>query len=125
MTVINPATGQQAIDNSLDVQRRWPDTSQQRTSTKLTGPDAVGAAPANVINLPEAAVRIVNIQSVVTATGAAGAILAPIEGTHYLLVNGGTQLRNPSAVDFTLETWTVEYDRASVAGGNSQVTPGP
>ena len=111
------------ITNALDVGRKIPASALESAKVKLAGPDAVGAAPANVINLPEAAERIIDVRSTVTASGAAGAILAPIEGTHYELIQNGTQLRNPSAVDFSAETWLIEYERRADQGGQSSVTP--
>jgi len=111
------------ITNSSDVGRKIPESALAQTQVKLTGPDAVGAAPANVIDLPERAARIICIQSTVTATGAAGAVLVPIAGTHYELIAAGTKLKNPSAVDFSAETWVIDYEREADQGGQSTVTP--
>lgn len=126
------------LDNATDVGRKVPSTSvSPRLLTELkgvfpesiTGPDAVGAAPANVVTLSHPAEEIVAILSTVTASGAAGAILRPIEGTHYNLANnsqGVAELTNPSAVDFTTETWLVLYRRQTRDrdfGGQSTVSP--
>jgi len=127
------------LDNSIDVGRKIPSSALSATvltelegtvQEKIVGPDAVGAAPANVRVLSRPVHSIVSILSVVTATGAAGAILAPIDGTHFELLasnaDGVGQLTNPSAVDFKLETWIVTYKAdapAETQGGDSSVTP--
>ena len=127
------------LNNQGDTQRKTPSTTlSPRVLTslegiiaeKITGPDAVGAAPANVRTLSRPATEVVSILSYVTATGGAGAVLAPIEATHWTLIGsnvaGVAQLTNPSIVDFKLETWLVLYkpdDPEETIGGQSSITP--
>jgi len=111
------------LTNFSDTGRKIPDTALAAAKVKLTGPDNLAATPANIIQLPEAAERIIDVRSTVTASGAAGAVLVPIEGTHYQLSGDGLSLTNPSGVDFSAETWLIEYERSAVAGGQSSVTP--
>jgi len=117
MTVATDRT----IDNALDVGRKIPATALELRVEKIAGPDAVGAAPANAVTLSQRASSIVDIRSTVTASGAAGAVLAPLAGTHYGLQ--GAVLTNPSAVDFSAETWLVTYLADADQGGQSSVTP--
>jgi hypothetical protein len=127
------------ITNSSDTERKYPSTTlSPRVLTSLegsvqesiAGPDAVGAAPANVVTLSRPARAIQSIQSYVTATGVAGAVLFPLSGTHWnaVLSNaaGVAQLTNPSIVDFSAETWVVTYqpdDAEETVGGQTTVTP--
>ena len=41
----------------------------------------------------------------------------------YELIAAGTKLKNPSAVDFSAETWVIDYEREADQGGQSTVTP--
>lgn len=128
------------IDNSIDVGRKVPTTSladrvltslEGHVVESLAGPDAVGAAPANKIVLSRPATEIAFIMSYVTATGAAGAILFPIDGTHWNFVGedpqegGNASLTNPSITDFSAETWVVAYrplQAEGTIGGQSSVS---
>lgn len=132
-------SAQRTINNQGDVARKTPSTSlsprvltslEGHIAESIAGPNAVGAAPANEVVLSRPARAVVAILSTITATGAAGAILRPIAGTHYNLIgsdaNGVARLVNPSAVDFTLETWLVLYqpdEPEETVGGQSSVTP--
>jgi len=127
------------INNSSDTGRKTPSTTlSPRVLTSLegsvqesiAGPNAVGAAPANVVVLSRPARAIQSIQSYVTATGVAGAVLFPLPTTHWVAllsnVNGVAQLTNPSIVDFSAETWVVTYqpdDAEETIGGQSSITP--
>jgi len=133
MTVATDRT----INNLGDTGRKTPSTTlSPRVLTSLegvilesiAGPNAVGAAPANVVTLARPARAIVAVLSTVTATGAAGAILRPIAGTHYTVVlanaAGVAELTNPSAVNFAAETWLVAYqpdEPEETIGGQSSV----
>ena len=131
------ATGR-TINNQGDTTRKVPSTKlSPRVLTslegvvveKITGPDAVGAAPANARVLSRPATEVVSILSYVTSSGAAGAVLAPIEATHWTLlgsnVDGVAELTNPSIVDFKLETWVVTYkldEPEETIGGQSAIS---
>ena len=108
------------INNNTDTGRRSPVTALGLQLVQVQGPASSGTRI-----LPTGINAIALIQAYVTATGAAGGVPAPVEGTHWTqrtLADGTTELTEAAAVNRSTETWNIWVDRGTV-GGQSVVTP--
>jgi len=116
MTVATDRT----INNTSDTGRRSPVASLGLQLVQVQGPTSGGTRilPAGINSIPL-------IQAYVTASGAAGAIPAPVEGTHWTqrtLPDGTTELTEAAAANRSTETWNIWVDRGTI-GGLSTVNP--
>jgi len=116
MTVATDRT----LNNFQDTGRRSPVAALGLQLVQIQGPAASGTRilPAGINAIPL-------IQAYVTATGAAGAVPAPVEGTHWtsrVLADGTTELTEAAAANRSTETWNVWVDRGTT-GGQTTITP--